>query len=158
MKSRNSLLLLPLVLGPLLTNAGCRGRREVVVVEPPIHFATVSMDLTVVDQFLLPYEGLEVRLLEAWQEGTNSIHEGFGPHSIAFSDSQGRVSFDPVDMAESGLGFLVDSATGDAVLSSHSSEDEALLTVLVGSPSVGWFEIDVAFSYTESRLDVVVEI
>ncbi|MEZ5989099.1 MAG: hypothetical protein R3F30_08245 [Planctomycetota bacterium] len=131
----------------------CSGRAIRVV---PVDSSYVSFTVEAYDAFGRPIEGVEVRLLEAWQERDGFVHPASGPLVSRFTDRRGLAVFDSWDLGQSTLGFWTD-AYGDALLYDLAYEDRAVVTVLIGAPSLGWVRVDVPLSYLRPHNDVLLE-
>jgi hypothetical protein len=146
-------LSLPLIL-PLLLLTGCGPTVDVIDLSVQSDYVTLAVQAT--DKFGRPIEGVQVRILEAWQEFDNQYYPARGPNRIRSTGPRGRVIFDAYDLGQSGLGFAT-TTDGDAILYSAPNEDEALVTVEIGSSTLGWIEVDIPLTYALPYNEVLLE-
>lgn len=116
----------------------------------------VSLLITVVDENGFAWEGMVVRILEAWNEWSDDYREGVDPWATLETDDRGSVFFDSEDISSARLGFLEDPE-GIATLSSKFDRNEAEFTIEVGHPTLGWIEVQVPVHYKSTHLDVEIE-
>ncbi len=118
--------------------------------------AEAGLRITVVDSLNYAIEGVQVRVLEAWQEWDSAVYETNSIHALQLSDRFGETYFDAVDLAAAGLGFL-EYPEGRAVISDHPAEDQVQLKVLVGAPGLGWIQAEIDLSYGDPFADLIFE-
>ncbi len=133
---------------------GCGPGTDVIGVTISSDYVDLAVEAT--DDRGRPIEGVQVRLLEAWQERDGQYYPARGNLRIRATGPRGRAIFDAYDLGQTGLGFLT-TLDGDAVLYALPEEDEAIVTVEVGSSSLGWVEIDIPLSYTRPYNEVFLE-
>ncbi len=115
----------------------------------------VSVFVEVTDAFGYPIQGVEVHLLRCWQEWSGETYRPRPSYSVFLTDSYGQVGFGPFDLAEAGLGFLEDPL-GNAALGADPYEDEAVLDLRIGAPSLGWVDVrvDLEYGFPSKRIAV----
>lgn len=118
-------------------------------------FSQAWLEVVVVDRDGYAWEGVEVRIVEAWNEWSACVCKGREPWSVDFTDRDGQVIFGPKALAYAELGFQEEPG-GVAVLGSRSHDDEAVLKLLVGHDKLGWVKFDVPLTYYESSATVTI--
>ena len=146
-----SALLLAFLLSASLTTLGSCGTKNHIEYTKP-----VSLSIIVVDENGAAWDGMEVHLLEAWNEWSDDYREGKDPWATLDTDERGRVYFDSEAISAAELGFFEDPA-GIATLSSHLHRNEAEFTIEVGHPTLGWIEVQLPMHYKHTHLDVEIE-
>ena len=140
------------ILIPILLLLGCGQTVEVIEVESD--YVTLAVQAN--DDLGRPIEGVQIRILEAWQERDGQFHPAIGPYRQRSTGPRGRAVFDAYDLAQSSLGFAT-TFEGDAILLSLPDEDEAIVTVEIGSSSLGWVEVDIPLSFAKPYNEVYLE-
>lgn len=140
------------ILSALLLLLGCGPQLH--VIDAPSDYVTFSVQAT--DGFGRPIQGVQVRIVEAWQERDLDYYPARGPYRQRSTGTRGRVTFDAYDLGQSGLGFLT-TLDGDAVLYDIASEDEAVVTLEIGNSLLGWIEVDVPLSYARPYNEIFIE-
>ncbi len=140
--------LIPLL---LLSLVACHSNtKETVVVQTPAVIKVerrVGLDIEVYDPATgLVWEDVGVRIVEASHEWSGCICETPLVDDFYYTDNQGLVLFDSVDMAHADVGFQLD-ANGHAVMAPHEAEDEAVVLVEVWAPGFSpvFYEIDISW-------------
>ena len=128
----------------LLLLPACGPTGEVVRLEAQSDY--VSLSVQAMDSLGRPIEGVQVRILEAWQEYDGEYYPARGPNRLRTTGPRGRAVFDAYDLGQSGLGFAT-TFEGDAILYDIPTEDEAIVTLEIGSSSLGWVEVDLRLSF-----------
>ncbi|MCA8968976.1 MAG: hypothetical protein KDC95_04310 [Planctomycetes bacterium] len=116
----------------------------------------VSLSITVVDSKNAVWQGLTVRILEAWNEWSDDYRQGKDPWATMRTDDRGLAYFDSEDIASADLGFL-ESPDGIAVLYDDPWRNEAVFIVEVGDDTLGWIEVEIPVRYPSTHLDVEIE-
>ncbi|HMQ23782.1 MAG TPA: hypothetical protein PKE00_14915 [Planctomycetota bacterium] len=116
----------------------------------------VSLSITVVDSKNAVWQGMTVRLLEAWNEWSDDRRQGKDPWATLKTDDRGVVYFNSEDIASAELGFL-EEPKGIAVLHSDRWRNEAVFTVEVGDDTLGWIEVEIPVRFPATHLDVEIE-
>jgi hypothetical protein len=136
----------------LLLFLGCGPQVDVIDVDSD--YVTLSVQAT--DSQGRPIQGVQVRILETWQERDFEYYPARGPNRQRSTGPRGRAIFDAYDLGQSGLGFPT-TIDGDAILYALAEEDEAVVTLEIGSSALGWIEVDVPLSYSQPYNEVFIE-
>jgi hypothetical protein len=146
---------LPLFAALLVAAAGCGHHHHSEPESQPEEDRFVSIEVEVYDPVTnLVWEGVSVRVVEAWQEWCGCIY--VNPAEVWFlTDASGRVFLDEVTLGDARVGFLEDG-DGCAVLSPFFDEDEA--TVLLEIAATGFTPVFIEVSLRWDQPDVFVEV
>lgn len=134
------------VLAAALLATACTTRTRIVHVSPP---ATVSIEIEVYDPVTNGvWEGVGVRVHEAWQEWSGARHVSPFTDAFELTDRAGRVFFSAYDLHVYSVGFPVDEY-GRAVLSDHPAGDESIVTLEIWAPGFRSVFVDVDLSWRD---------
>lgn len=103
----------------------------------------------------LVWQGVDVRIVEAWMERTGLVLENPDLSYWYATDDFGTALFTSLDLGDADVGFRIDGF-GRAFLEPFVGEDEAIVTIelsAIGSPSVF---VDVAVSWDDNDVFVSV--
>jgi len=150
MRKRAALCLTALL--ALLLFPACGPTTDVVRLEAQSDY--VNLAVQAMDSLGRPIEGVQVRIVEAWQEYDGEYYPARGPSRLRTTGPRGRAVFDAYDLGQAQLGFAT-TFEGDAVLYDIPTEDEAIVTLEIGSSSLGWVEIDLKLSFNRPYNEVI---
>ena len=135
----------------LVSVAACSSRtKETVIVQAPAVIKVerrAGLDIEVYDPVTgYIWEDVGVRIVEASHEWSGCICPTPLVDDFYYTDTQGLVLFDSVDLAHASVGFQLDP-NGHAVMFPHEEEDEAIVVVEIWAPGMTsvFYEIDISW-------------
>ena len=137
----------------ILLLPGCSGghHRDSEIV---VHDRPVTLEIEVYEPASgFVWQNVAVRIVEADQEWADAVFENPETSDWLYTDADGLVFFDDVELAIADVGFRLDSF-GRAVIGPGEFEDQATILLEVYSPGLGteFFEVDL--SWDEPRVFV----
>ena len=131
----------------LVTATACHSRRPVLVVTPEPRL--VSLEVEVYDPVTnFVWEGVGVRIREAWLEWSNQVVPNGDPAVRHLTDITGLAYFSPGDVADAQVGFIEDLFLR-AQLEGYDDADEAIVQVELSAPGFPIVLVDVPVSWND---------